>query len=120
MLFERSRRYRPGLAVALALGTFPLSGCNPPPKPAVAALQPLPSGGQVAPPRVNGSVGAPDALPPPQFGYGTAAPPAARGPQAATGAGDITLDFADTDIREVVAQILGNILKVNYTIDPSV
>ncbi|HQT75524.1 MAG: type II secretion system protein GspD [Rhodospirillales bacterium 20-64-7] len=120
MLFDKSRLYRPGLTVALALSTLPLSGCNPPPKPAVAALQPLPSGGQAAPPRVNGAVGTPDALPPAQFGYGSAArvPPAA--PPATAGAGDITLDFADTDIREVVAQILGTILKVNYTIDPSV
>jgi general secretion pathway protein D len=30
------------------------------------------------------------------------------------------LDFADTDIREVSTQILGNILKLNYTIDPAV
>jgi general secretion pathway protein D len=36
------------------------------------------------------------------------------------GPGDISLDFADTDIREVVAQILGTILKVNYTIDPAI
>ena len=34
--------------------------------------------------------------------------------------GDVTLDFADTDIRDVVAQILGSILRVNYTIDPAV
>ena len=40
--------------------------------------------------------------------------------QQASGTGDISLDFADTDIREVVAQILGNILKLNYTMDPSV
>lgn len=38
---------------------------------------------------------------------------------AATG-GSVTLNFADTDIRTVVAQILGNILHLNYTIDPSV
>ncbi len=30
------------------------------------------------------------------------------------------MDFADTDIREVVSQILGVILKLNYTIDPAV
>ena len=30
------------------------------------------------------------------------------------------MDFADTDIREVSTQILGNILKLNYTIDPAV
>jgi len=31
-----------------------------------------------------------------------------------------TLTFVDTDIREIVRNILGNILKVNYTIDPSI
>ncbi|MCB8876962.1 type II secretion system secretin GspD [Acidisoma silvae] len=37
----------------------------------------------------------------------------------ATGAG-ATLDFADTDIRAVAAQILGGMLHANYTIDPGV
>jgi general secretion pathway protein D len=36
------------------------------------------------------------------------------------GGGANQFDFADTDIREVAAQILGNTLHVNYTIDPSV
>src|SRR5262249_4319576 len=34
--------------------------------------------------------------------------------------GPITLDFADTDIREAASQILGGILHVNFTIDPAV
>jgi general secretion pathway protein D len=34
--------------------------------------------------------------------------------------GDVSLDFAGTDIRTVVDQILGSILQQNYTIDPSV
>ena len=33
--------------------------------------------------------------------------------------GDITLNFADADIREVVRTILGDILGRNYVIDPS-
>jgi general secretion pathway protein D len=36
------------------------------------------------------------------------------------GGGANTFNFADTDIREVAAQMLGNALHVNYTIDPSV
>ena len=40
--------------------------------------------------------------------------------ETAQGPGDISLDFADTDIREIVAQVLGTILKTNYTIDPAV
>ena len=34
--------------------------------------------------------------------------------------GDITLDFQDTDLREVVRVILGDLLNVNYVIDPDV
>jgi general secretion pathway protein D len=43
-----------------------------------------------------------------------------RGPSQSAGGGTVTLDFADTDIREVAAQILGNSLHLNYTIDPTV
>ena len=32
--------------------------------------------------------------------------------------GDVSLNYIDTDIREVIRLILGDILKVNYTIDP--
>ena len=38
----------------------------------------------------------------------------------AEGQGGISFNFADTDIRAVAAQILGNMLHVNYTIDPDV
>jgi len=32
--------------------------------------------------------------------------------------GDVSLNYVDTDIREIIRLILGDILKVNYTIDP--
>ena len=32
--------------------------------------------------------------------------------------GDVTLNYVDTDIREIVRIILGDILKINYTIEP--
>ena len=32
--------------------------------------------------------------------------------------GDITLNYIDTDIREIVRLVLGQILKVNYSVDP--
>jgi general secretion pathway protein D len=35
-------------------------------------------------------------------------------------AGDVTLNFVDTDIREIARTILGSTLKLNYTIDPNV
>ncbi|MGA8755765.1 MAG: type II secretion system secretin GspD [Stellaceae bacterium] len=34
--------------------------------------------------------------------------------------GDVTLNFVDTDIREIVRAVLGTTLKVAYTIDPAV
>src|SRR3984893_6421852 len=45
-------------------------------------------------------------------------PPAVPG---ATGQpGEITLNFVDTDIREIARTILGTTLKLNYTIDPNI
>jgi general secretion pathway protein D len=108
-------------SLAMLLGLLALPACNHPSPPAIPALAPLPNGGASAPPRINGTVGAPDALPPPELAYGRdTAASAAQRPEAAQDPGDISLDFADTDIREIVAQILGTILKVNYTIDPAV
>ena len=59
-------------------------------------------------------------MPPPQIAYGRQDQPRAEPPATEAGPGNISLDFADTDIREVAAQILGSILKVNYTIDPAI
>ncbi|HJS85529.1 MAG TPA: secretin N-terminal domain-containing protein, partial [Acetobacteraceae bacterium] len=79
--------------------------------------------------RVNGNLGAPASPPPAEIslGSGTALPGTAAGVGGAadlaagvTLRGTASLDFADSDIREVAAQILGTILKVNYTIDPAV
>jgi general secretion pathway protein D len=113
---QRSRR-----SFALLLGLLQLAGCNHPSPPAIPASPPLPNGTIAAPPRINGAIGSPDALPPARVTYGrnedTSLPPAPPGDPAAA---DISLDFADTDIREVVAQVLGTLLKVNYTIDTNV
>jgi general secretion pathway protein D len=113
--------HRRPAATALLLVSV-LAGCTRPAPPTVPPLpQPLPEGAITeAPPRVNGNVGSRQAFQPPIVSYGALERPAA--PQAAAGAvgGDISLDFADTDIREVAAQILGTILKLNYTIDPAV
>ena len=97
-----------------------MAGCTHPSPPAIPALSALPAGGTAAAPRVNGAVGSPDALPPAQASYGSPVAASPQSPAPAPGPGNISLDFADTDIREVVAQILGSILKVNYTIDPSI
>ena len=87
------------------------------------ALEPLPPAGAqegIAAPRVNGPVGTPTGTP--AALVSTAAFETLRQPPPGTSAslGPITLDFADTDIREVATQILGSILHVNFTIDPAV
>ena len=52
----------------------------------------------------------------------TAPQPAPRSTRAARykvgQAGDISLNYVDTDVREIARLILGEILKVNYAIDP--
>ncbi len=87
-------------------------------------LAPLPQvsiTSSAATPRESGFVGTPPSGGAAQVSLGQAEdaqlPPNAV---ATSPAGDVSLDFADTDIREVVAQILGTILHVNYTIDPAV
>ncbi len=88
---------------------------------ALTPLPELPANTAVATPRVNGYIGTPQAGTAAQLSYGHAegvSPPV--GFAVTTAAGDVSLEFSDTDIREVVAQILGSILHVNYTIDPAV
>src|SRR5262249_29769247 len=48
------------------------------------------------------------------------APPAPRGGATAAKGGDVTLNFAGADVRDVVAEILGETLRLNYVIDPEV
>jgi general secretion pathway protein D len=45
---------------------------------------------------------------------------ASRSGLAETDEGEVTLSFADTEIREVVRIILGETLGLNYTVDPAV
>jgi len=104
-------------AVVVALG-----GCQSIP---VLGLAPLeePAKLQPAAPRVNGvlpgnrsRIGAfEDRRPVAAPAVATRSPPA-----AAEQPGDVTLNFVDTDIREIVQVILGTTLKLNYTIDPRV
>ncbi|RYI98883.1 MAG: type II secretion system protein GspD, partial [Acetobacteraceae bacterium] len=75
---------------------------------------------QVAAPRLSGPLGSPDALGGAQSSYGTAPFISAPGQPGMAGGGDISLNFAETDIREVVSQVLGGILGASYTIDPGV
>jgi general secretion pathway protein D len=108
---------------ALAMAPVLLAACqNVPSQPDLEPLE-EPRALEAAPPRVSGAipidrtrerafttqgVAEEPALPPP--------PPPGAGAQA----GDITLNFVDTDIREIARTILGTTLKLNYTIDPNV
>jgi len=108
------RRLGFGLALLLASCQQPLPGLEP--------LQ-QPDNTEAAPPRVSGAV-PPDRTTRTAFqdtgrpAPTTPAPPPAGVNQAQ--AGEVTLNFVDTDIREVARTILGTTLKVNYTIDPNV
>jgi general secretion pathway protein D len=73
-----------------------------------------------APLRVSGPVIA-DEPPSQAILRHAATAPVIASPQArgfVTEAGDVSLNYVDADIKEVVRLILGSILKVNYTIDP--
>ncbi len=112
------------VAVRTVLAWFGLLfvvGCTRDLQPQLGELPGGFEGAGTAAPRIDGRVGTPGAPPPPQTSYGT--PPTVAGVVAAPGAeppGGYSLDFAETDIRDVAAQILGAMLRVNYTIDPSV
>lgn len=101
-----------------------LAGCaRHAPPPAVTTVPPLPPLSRdvgAATPRISGSVAGSQALPRVAVSTAPAAEIGGAAGEAAGGGGTVTLDFADTDIREVAAQILGNTLRVNYTIDPTV
>ena len=102
---------------------LPLIGCETVTQHVLAPLPELNGNAGTASPRVDGRVGAPDATPPPVIVYGPGSQANANTAAAGatqTGPGEFTLDFAETDLREVVAQILGTMLRVNYTIDPAV
>ncbi len=106
------------LSGAAVLALVALAGCEKVETPALEALPELPIGA-VATPRVNGPVGSTDSVTPAQVSIGQGRN-IALPPDAPSGGGDITLNFVDTDIREVVAQVLGTVLHVNFTIDPSI
>jgi general secretion pathway protein D len=86
-------------------------------------LPPLPALGSDigrATPRISGPVSGGTSLPQVAVSTQPSTSLVRPSPGAASGGGSVSLDFADTDIREVAAQILGNTLHVNYTIDPTV
>jgi len=115
----RRPRLKP-LALLLLSAALPLPGCDRNTQPAIGPLPRLQGGGSVAAPRVNGTIGTTDENGRPLVSYGRNRVPQVGRGAAMTSAGTISLDFADTDVRDAVAQILGTILHANYTIDPAV
>jgi len=100
-----------------------LAACQNVPSP--PELEPLeePRALEAAPPRVSGAIPIDRSRVRAFTTQGVAEAPAVPPPTtpAAGGqAGDITLNFVDTDIREIARTILGTTLKLNYTIDPNV
>jgi len=105
----------------LSTAVIALVGCKSQQQP----LNELPGGTNsqtgVASPRVNGVVTPPRGpLQPPEVAYGGSGSTKGKGGAAAGEEGDVMLNFADTDIKEVIRQILGDILHVNYVVDPAV
>jgi general secretion pathway protein D len=108
---------------ALAMAPVLLAACQNVPSP--PELEPLeePRALEAAPPRVSGAIPIDRSRVRAFTTQGVAEAPAVPPPTtpAAGGqAGDITLNFVDTDIREIARTILGTTLKLNYTIDPNV
>ncbi len=107
-------------AVRLLLGGgLLLSGCESRGLPTALDALPEPAGGTVAAARINGPVGSTDASPAAQVSIGRGRPVAlpGRGPAEA---GDISLTSSTRMCGRSSAQVLGTILRVNYTIDPAV
>ncbi len=97
-----------------------LLACENRGRPILTPLPPVSPYAGTAASRVDGAVGGSSPQAAAQISLAAAPTVTVRQPGQPSGGGDISLNFADTDIRDVVAQILGGQLGENYTIDPSV
>ena len=112
------------LLAFLAPALLSVSGCQQAAPPATAGapaavVEPQPAALPYTG-RVDGQISPGAGLARPSAAYSAAPALNIGAPASATTTGDISLDFAGTDIHTVVDQILGGILHANYTIDPSV
>lgn len=96
-----------------------LAGCSDHPPHPEALPYPGNMSGTNATPRIDGTIGP---MARRQAGTISRGQKSATGDASATlsGSGDITLNFADTDVRAVTDQVLGQILHVNYLVDSPV
>jgi general secretion pathway protein D len=124
------------LLAAVAVGL--LAGCNPnqqelPPEagaepPTTISQSPIaspsPGGGTGTPVVLNFGAGNKGPVTPPQVVMGTGrfiGPGATTASQQVVPSGsDVSLDFNNVDIRDVLKSVLGDLLKVSYAIDPAV
>lgn len=136
--FQKNRVSGVPLLLMGGVALFVLAGCNMPELSASAptagptsttesnAQAPsMPeSPADVAPPRISGLIQAEpsSAAPRPRivFGNNPRTPVLVQSAQGELQGGDISLNYVDADVREIVRAILGNLLKVAYTIDPAV
>ncbi len=120
---RRRSAWRCGLTLLLAV----LGSCQRPPAPGLTPIE-QPAGLQPAAPRVSGPIPTnhtgermfEDRGGPAAGSTVRASSPPPPGAVAAGDTGDVTLNFVDTDIREIARTILGTTLKLNFTIDPRV
>ena len=108
------------VATGLVLLSLTLTSCESPSVPVLQSLPVVRGPVGVTAPRVSGPVGSSDAAPALQVVTGQTRPVRLPSSPAASNGGDVSLDFVDTDIREIAGQVLGTILRVTYTIDPAV
>jgi general secretion pathway protein D len=115
-----------GARFGIALLLWSCTGGDLPPFRGTAADPPRATALLPTPPApVSGPVGAPVGLRPPGAGqtFPGSGPlvrsPAPRSNSAtANGQGDVTINFANADVREVARAVLGEILHLNYVVDP--
>jgi general secretion pathway protein D len=111
--------------LALLGGTLTLASCahHAAAPVATAPLRPLPplaADFGHATPRVSGEIGTLGSHPQVTVSTVPGVLPSLAEAEGGGGIGSINLNFADADIREIAAEILGTDLHVNYAIDPSV
>jgi general secretion pathway protein D len=119
-------RHRAGVPFALALGLL-LPSCESPHPISPDAVKSVDAPTEIAHPdglkRTNGRIVASssNSVPGPLISHGEGEPGARKATEHGTGAETddegVTLNYVDTDVREIVRQVLGDILKVNYVID---
>ncbi|AOX18844.1 type II secretion system secretin GspD [Kozakia baliensis] len=109
------------VARAGLFGCLVLAGCDHDRAPAVKPLSgaPLPLSASNAE-LSNGRIGNPASPGTAAYSYAPSLAPRIRRNGANDSGGSISLNFAETDVRDAVSQILGDILHVNYSIDPAV